>query len=171
MIAVADDFAVHGAQTERSTHQTVGAVVEGRHAVVDMGQASGAVGISHAGLLVGGGAVADTDHDAPVCQVTGQGKVLISFGGHGHIADIALGGSLKTLKLLDGGFGDVLFRLRALILHVQIRAFKVDAQNLRALIAFFHDLCHIGNSLGQNFLALGDGGGKKRGDTLGDNIL
>ena len=61
--------------------------------------------------------------------------------------------------------------LCAFVLHVQIGAFEVDAQDLGTFIALFHHLGHIGYSLGQNVLALGDGGGQESGNTLAHDVL
>ena len=52
MIAVADDFSVHGTDAVGSTYQTVGPVVEGGHAVVHMGHGAGTMGVSHDSLFI-----------------------------------------------------------------------------------------------------------------------
>ena len=57
----------------------------------------------------------------------GQRKVLVCLGSHGNIADMALCGCLIALKLFDGRFYNVLFRLRSLVDHIQIRPLKMDA--------------------------------------------
>ena len=169
--AVTDDLAVHGADAVGRAHQTVGAVVEGRHTVIDVGHGACAVGIGHDGLLVGGAAVADADHHAVGGQIAGEGKVLIVLGGQRDIADVAPGRLLVVLELLDGGFHDVLVGLCALVLHVEVGTLEVDAQNLCAVVAALHDVRHIGDGVGQYLDALGDGGGEEAGDALRDDVL
>ena len=113
----------------------------------------------------------DADHHTIIRKVTGQCKILIGFGGHGDIADVALGRFLISLELFYSGFNNMLLRLCTLVLHVQIRTFKVDAQNFRTFVAIFHDLGHIHQCIGQHFLALCNGCCQESSDTLVHNIL
>ena len=169
--AVTDDLAVHGADAVSGAHQTVCTVVEGRHTVINVGHGACAVGVGHDSLLVGRAAVADADHHAVGRQVAGEGEVLVMLRCQRDIADVAPGRFLVVLELLDGGFDDVLVRLCALVLHVEIGAFEVDAQDLCAVVAALHDIGHVGDSVGQHLHALGDGGGEEAGDALRDDVL
>ena len=84
---------------------------------------------------------------------------------------MSFGCILVALELLDGGFHNELLRLGALIDHVQIRPFKVNAQNLGALVAVFHNLGYIGYRLGEDFLTLGNGGRQECGHAFPGNML
>ena len=169
--AVADDLTVHGADAVGCAHQTVCTVGKGGHAVVDVGHGAGTVGPCHHSLLVGGGAVADADHHAVLGQVMGQGKAFVVLRCKGHITDVATGGLLIVLELLHAGLCNVLRRLCALVLHVEVGALKVDAKDLGTLIAALHHVGHIGHGIGQHLHALGDGSGQKAGHALGDDML
>ena len=152
-------------------HQTVGAVGEGGHAVVHVGHGAGTVGIGHHGLLIGGGTMADADHHAVLGQVMGQCKPFVVFRCKGHIADVAACCLLVVLELLHAGLCDVLRRLCALVLHIEVGAFKVDAKDLGTFVAALHHVGHIGHGVGQHLHALGDGSGQKAGHTLRDDML
>ena len=91
--------------------------------------------------------MADADHHAVGRQIAGEGEVLIMLRCQRDIADVAPGRFLVVLELLDGGFDDVLVRLCALVLHVEIGAFEVDAQDLCAVVAALHDIGHVGDTL------------------------
>ena len=171
VVAVADDLAVHGADAVGRSHQAVVAVLEGRHAVVHMGHGPGAVGVGHHSLLIGGGGMPDADHHAVLCQVTGEGKVIVRLRSHGDVFDMSFGCFLIVLELLDGGLYDILLGLGSLVDHVQIGPLEMDAEDLRALIAVLHDLRHVGDGVRQNLLALGDGGGQEGGHALGHDVL
>ena len=129
------------------------------------------MGPGHHRLVIGGGGVADAHHHAVLGAVASQGEILVGLGGHGDVLDVALGGGLVPLELLDGGFGDVLLGLGSLIHHIQIGPLKVDAQDLGALVALLHHVGNVGHGGGQDLLALGDGGGQEAGHALRDDVL
>ena len=171
MAAIADDLTVHGADAVCCTHQTVCAVVEGGHTIIDMGHGACAIGISHDSLLVSSGTVADADNDALRSQIAGQFKVIVLFGSQRNIADVTVCSFLIVLELLHAGLCNELLRLCALVLHVQIGTFEVDAKDLSTIVAAFHDTGNIGNGIGQDLNALGDGGSQKAGHTLRNDMF
>ena len=171
MATIADDLTVHGADAVCCTHQTVCAVVEGCHTIIDMGHGACAIGISHDCLLVGGSTVTDADNDTLRSQVAGQFKVIVLFGSQRNIADVTVCSFLIVLELLYAGLCNELLRLCALVLHVQIRTLEVDAKDLGTVVAALHDTGNVGNGIGQNLNALGDGGSQKAGHTLRNDML
>ena len=100
-----------------------------------------------------------------------EGEVLIMLRCQRDIADVAAGRFLVVLELLDGGFDDVLVRLCALVLHVQIRTLEVDAKDLGTVVAALHDTGNVGNGIGQDLNALGDGGSQKAGHALRNDMF
>ena len=100
-----------------------------------------------------------------------QGKVIIGFSRHGNIADISFGRFLVAFELFDRGLDNMLFRLCALIYHVQIRSFKMNAQDFSAFIAVFHHFGYVGYRFCKNLFALRDGGGQKTGHAFADYIF
>ena len=171
MAAIADDLTVHGADAVCCTYQTVCAVVEGCHTIIDMGHGACAIGISHDSLLVGSGTMTDADNDTLRSQVAGQFKVIVLFGSQRNIADMAVCGFLIVLELLHAGLCNKLLRLCALVLHVQIRTLEVDAKDLGTVVAALHDTGNVGNGIGQNLNALGDSGSQKAGHALRNDML
>ena len=101
----------------------------------------------------------------------GQCKPFVVFRCKGHIADVAACCLLVVLELLHAGLCDVLRRLCALVLHIEVRAFKVDAKDLGTVVAALHDTGNVGNGIGQHLNALGDGGSQKTGHTLRNDVL
>lgn len=79
--------------------------------------------------------MADADHHAVPGQVMGQCKPFVVFRCKGHIADVAACCLLVVLELLHAGLCDVLRRLCALVLHIEVGAFKVDAKDLGTFVA------------------------------------
>ena len=171
MVAVADDLSVHGADPIGGAYQAVIPVLERRHAVVNVRHGARAVSVSHNGLLIGGGGMSDADYDAVFSQITGEGEIFVSLRGHCDVFDLSLCSLLIVLELLNGWLHDILFRLRSLVYHIEVRSLKVNAEDLGALIAVLHNLRHIGDGVRQNFFALGDRGGQKACHTLGYDIF
>ena len=101
----------------------------------------------------------NADHNTVFIKIARQGKVLIGFGGHRDQFDMPAGGLLIMLELLNGGFYNILLRLRTFVFHIEVGAFKMDAKNLRALIGAFHHIGNVGNGIRQNLFALRNGSG------------
>ena len=86
--------------------------------------------------------------------------VRIPLRRQGDIFDKALCCLLIFFKLLHGCRRNGLRRLRSLVLHVQERSLKMNAQDFRSFVALLHHGCHIGHGLGEHIRHLGYGSGQ-----------
>ena len=127
MVAVTDNFAVHGTKSESSAYKTVGTVVKRSHSVIYMCHAGSTICISKNCFFIGSSRVSDTYNYTMFCQIFYKCKIIIGFCRHGNIFDISFSSSLITFKLFYGSFYDKLFRLCSFVFHIKVRTFKMNS--------------------------------------------
>ena len=105
-------------------------------------------------------------HHAGILTIPGKSKILIMLRCQGNIFDHALRCFLILLKLCYGSSRYCLRRLGPLILHIQIRPFKMDPQDLCPLVSAFCHSRYVGNRFRQYIRHLCNGSWKNGGNSL-----
>ena len=109
-----------------------------------------AISYAHQRLLIGCRGMAHADHDSGLLTVFCQSKIHVMLRRQRNVFNQPFRSLLIPTELVNGRLCDRLRRLGSLIIHVEIRSFKMNSQNLRALIALFYDRGHISHSLLQD---------------------
>ena len=161
-------------QTQSHARDTVLAVVERRLAVVCMRNRLGAVCDSELDFFGRCTGVTDGNDNAMAASITGQSQIRIVFRSKGNDLDVVSGSFLVFLEFINGRRNDCLGRLCTLVLHIEVRSFEVDAQDIGTIAARLEillDVTNVFNRLHKNRMKFGNGRGHEACDTFVGDVL
>ena len=155
MAPITNDLAINIPHPERSSNQPRIPMMIRCHAIIHMGHRGSPIGNPHKRLLISRRRVSHTHHHTSILTISRQIKINIMLRRKRNIFNQPLSRFLILFKLLNRGSRDCFRRLGSLILHIQIRPFKMNSKNLCPFISAFHHSCHISNRLCQHIRHLG----------------